>query len=250
VTLKLWAGTAAGKKKENDQNTTHTNNQNQNHSPPTLTPHQTSDTAELYPVPSRAETMNSTELILGRWMAARGNRDKVTIATKVAGVMPGLDRAHVVAGRFDPPKPAVPGGPQPQLNAEQIRQACEASLRRLQTDRIDLFYIHWPARYCPVFGRRRYCPDQERDASSFDEQVAVMGELIKEGKIREWGLSNETTFGVCRMAEAAARLGVRPPAAIQNDVSLTLRAFEGELAEACAPRNFNIGCVCVFFVRC
>lgn len=143
------------------------------------------DTAELYPVPPREETTNRTEQILGRWMEARGNRKDVLITTKVAGVMPGLKRSFVTAGRSDPPLP-LDEAPEPQLCKEQILQACGASLRRMRTDYIDLYLIHWPARYAPVFGSRRYRPEMERDAASFEEQVEAMGQLIKEGKIREW----------------------------------------------------------------
>ena len=136
------------------------------------------DTAELYPVPPRAETANHTELLLGRWMRARGNRARVIITTKVAGAIPGVKRHFVTAGRFDPPLP-LDDAPEPQLCREQILQACAASLRRLQTDYIDLYLIHWPSRYAPIFGSRRYRPEMERDAASFEEQVLAMGELIK-----------------------------------------------------------------------
>ncbi|KAI8469206.1 MAG: aldo/keto reductase [Monoraphidium minutum] len=196
------------------------------------------DTAELYPVPPRQETNTDSERIIGNWMKARGNRDQVIITTKVASAFPGLDRSFIVANRSEPP---AADAPQPALTRAQIRQACEASLRRLQTSYIDVYLIHWPARYAACFGKRRYRPEMEWESPPIDEQVAAMGELIKEGKIREWGLSNETTFGVCAFCEAAKRLGVQPPAAIQNDASLVLRSFEADLAEACAPRNNNIG---------
>ncbi|GBF87712.1 hypothetical protein Rsub_00423 [Raphidocelis subcapitata] len=202
------------------------------------------DTAELYPVPPREETSTTTEQILGRWMAARRNREQVIITTKVAGVIPGLDRSFINANRHDPP---LKNAPQPSLSGSEIRQACEASLRRLKTSYIDLYLIHWPARYAPIFGKRRYRPEEERGASAIEEQVEAMGQLIREGKVREWGLSNETTYGVCQMCETAKRLGVKLPVAIQNDVSLVLRSFEGDLAEACAPSHYNIG-LCAYGV--
>ncbi|KAF6257801.1 aldo/keto reductase [Scenedesmus sp. NREL 46B-D3] len=198
------------------------------------------DTAELYPVPPTKENNARTERIIGNWLKARGNRSQLIIATKVAGAMPGMDRSYIVANRADPPLD-YGTAPQPNLTREQILTACDSSLRRLQTDYIDLYQIHWPARYVPIFGGRQYHPDRERDAPSIEEQVAAMGELIKAGKIKHWGLSNETTFGVCQFCETAKRLGVPLPVSIQNDFSPVLRVFEGELAEACAPSNYNIG---------
>ncbi|KIZ07628.1 Protein tas [Monoraphidium neglectum] len=199
------------------------------------------DTAELYPVPPSPATSADTERIIGRWMKARSiPRDKIIITTKVAGEIPGLDRSFIVAARSETPAEAA-SQPQPKLRAAEIRDACEASLRRLQTDYIDIYLIHWPARYAPCFGKRRYRPELERESPSVEEQVEAIGQLIQEGKIKEWGVSNETTFGVCTICEAARKLGVKPPVAIQNDVSLVLRSYEGELAEACAPRNNNIG---------
>uniref|UniRef100_A0A383W131 NADP-dependent oxidoreductase domain-containing protein n=1 Tax=Tetradesmus obliquus TaxID=3088 RepID=A0A383W131_TETOB len=198
------------------------------------------DTAELYPVPPTKENNARTERIIGNWMQARGNRSQVIIATKVAGAMPGMDRSYIVANRADPPLD-FETAPQPNLTREQILTACDASLRRLQTTYIDLYQIHWPARYAPLFGGRQYHPDRERDAPSIEEQVAAMGELIQAGKVKYWGLSNETTFGVCQFCETAKRLGVPLPVSIQNDFSPMLRVFEGDLAEACAPSNYNIG---------
>eukprot|EP00195_Chlamydomonas_chlamydogama_P010157 CAMPEP_0202911936 /NCGR_PEP_ID=MMETSP1392-20130828/56330_1 /ASSEMBLY_ACC=CAM_ASM_000868 /TAXON_ID=225041 /ORGANISM="Chlamydomonas chlamydogama, Strain SAG 11-48b" /LENGTH=170 /DNA_ID=CAMNT_0049602659 /DNA_START=146 /DNA_END=654 /DNA_ORIENTATION=- len=143
------------------------------------------DTAELYPVPPTAQTGSRTETIIGRWLASRQCRDKVIIATKVSGPTPGLERSYIVANRQDPPNN---DGTQPQLTAAQIRSACEGSLRRLQTSYIDLYQIHWPARYTPLWGARQYHVEKERqNAVSIEEQVRTMGDLIKEGKIKHWG---------------------------------------------------------------
>lgn len=196
------------------------------------------DTAELYPVPPMEETHAKTEVIIGNWMKARNNRSQLLIATKVASCMPGMDRSYIVARRSEPPSDTTE---QPGLTREQILSACDASLRRLQTDYIDLYQIHWPSRFVPLFGMRQYKPEMERPAIDFDEQVQAMGDLIKAGKIKHWGVSNETTYGVCQLCEAAKRLGVPLPVSIQNDFSPFLRVFEGELAEACAPSHYNIG---------
>lgn len=197
------------------------------------------DSAELYPVPPTRENNAKTERIIGNWMRARNNRAQIFLATKVASAMPGMDRSYVVGNRSEPPLEGE-DVPQPALTREQIVGACEASLRRLQTDYIDLYQLHWPARYAPLFGGRQYHPDRERPGvPSIDEQVSAMGELINSGKIKHWGLSNETAYGVCTFVEAAKRLNVPPPVSIQNDYSLVTRQFDGETAEAC--RHHNIG---------
>eukprot|EP00878_Enallax_costatus_P016339 GHUV01017139.1.p1 GENE.GHUV01017139.1~~GHUV01017139.1.p1 ORF type:complete len:186 (+),score=45.32 GHUV01017139.1:204-761(+) len=131
------------------------------------------DTAELYPIPPSKENNARTERIIGNWLKARNNRNQVIIATKVAGTMPGLDRSFIVANRHDPPL-AEAASEQPDLTQEQILQACHASLRRLQTDYIDLYQIHWPARYAPLFGARQYRPDKERQGvPRIEEQVGL-----------------------------------------------------------------------------
>ncbi|GFR50541.1 hypothetical protein Agub_g12815 [Astrephomene gubernaculifera] len=198
------------------------------------------DTAELYPVPPRPETVGRTETFIGNWLAARGCREQVILATKVAAPLPGVDRSWVVANRTSPPGDLA-SAPQPQLDEPSIRAALAASLCRLQTHYVDLYQIHWPARYVPLWGKRQYRRQLQRPAVSFEEQVRVMGELIKEGKIRHWGVSNETSYGVAQMCEAARRLGVPPPVSIQNDFAPVCRHFEEELAETCAPGAYNLG---------
>jgi aryl-alcohol dehydrogenase (NADP+) len=172
------------------------------------------DTAEMYPVPPRAETQGRTEAYLGRWLAGQ-DRDALVVATKVAG--PGR-RDWIRDGRTD-------------LAHAHIVEACETSLGRLQTDRIDLFQIHWPQRNVPNFGETVFDPAAERDGPSIHEQVAAMGELVRAGKIRHWGLSNETSWGVCAFRRAADELGVPGPVTVQNSYSLVSRSADGDLAE-------------------
>ncbi|CAI7774268.1 unnamed protein product [Closterium sp. NIES-54] len=192
------------------------------------------DVAEVYPVPMRSETAGRTEEILGTWLKNK-DRSSIIVATKVAGYNP----ASYTPGNREQPRSNELADC--RLDRESIRKACAASLRRLQTDYIDLYQIHWPDRYVPKFGVTQYKPEKEYPSIPIEETVAAMGELIKEGKIRHYGLSNETTFGVCEYVHAARRLGVPPPVSIQNSFSLVHRSFETELAEACAPSHYNIG---------
>lgn len=191
-------------------------------------------------MPARAETCGATEEIVGRWLKSRNNRNQVILATKVTGGPLSADLRFVVANRYAPRPDSSTVG-LPHLDAKSIRDAVEGSLRRLQTPYIDLYQIHWPERYVPIFGWAQYRESSEHDYLSFEEQVQTMGDLIKEGKIRHWGLSNETTYGVCKFNEVARQLGLPPPVSIQNDFSLLDRRFETELAEACSKRHYNMG---------
>jgi len=195
------------------------------------------DTAEIYPVKPSPETQGSTSTYIGSWLRARRiPRDSVVIASKVAGRSQGLE--WVPANRTDPPGEER----RPRVDPESIREACEGELRRLKTDYLDLFQIHWPDRYVPTFGESQYRGDREmEEAQPFYLQVEAMGQLVKEGKIRYWGLSNETSFGVMSHCQEAAQQGVPRPITIQNNFSLLNRSFESELAETCAPSNNNLG---------
>jgi aryl-alcohol dehydrogenase (NADP+) len=172
------------------------------------------DTAEMYPAPPRAETQGRTEAYLGRWLAAHG-RQGLVIASKVAG--PGR-RDWIRGGRTD-------------LTREVIAEACDTSLERLRIDCIDLYQIHWPQRNVPRFGARQFDPSQEREGPGIAEQAEAMGALVRAGKIRHWGLSNETAWGVCAFRQAAKALGVPPPVTVQNGFNLVARGAEYELAE-------------------
>ncbi|WP_028455815.1 aldo/keto reductase [Chitinilyticum litopenaei] len=175
------------------------------------------DTAEMYPVPARAETQGATETIVGDWLAGQ-QRDKLVIATKVAGPNRGMDWLR--------------GGP--QFTRAQIHAACDASLARLKTDYIDLYQLHWPARHVPMFGQTYYEPEQEYpDAPGLADTLAVLGELVAAGKVRHVGVSNETPWGVMECKRLARELGVPVISTIQNVYNLINRGYEQGLAEVC-----------------
>lgn len=173
------------------------------------------DTAEMYPVPPRAETFTRTETIVGNWLAGKP-RDKVVLATKVAGPNRSLTW--------------IRGGPK-ALDRANVREAIEGSLRRLRTDYIDLYQIHWPARNVPMFGRYQFDPAQEVDAEPIRAQLETMAELVKEGKVRYVGLSNEYPWGVMEFLRLAAERDLPRVVSIQNAYSLLNRSFEWGLAE-------------------
>jgi aryl-alcohol dehydrogenase (NADP+) len=173
------------------------------------------DTAEMYPAPASAKTQGRTETYIGNWIARRG-RGKLVIASKVAG--PGR-RDWIRDGRTD-------------LTRDVIGEAVETSLARLKIDCIDLYQIHWPQRNVPVFGQAEFDPTHERGGPSIHEQVEGMTALVKAGKIRYWGLSNETAWGVTAFHAAARELGVPGPVTTQNSYSLVSRGTAGDLAEA------------------
>ncbi len=182
------------------------------------------DTAEMYPVPPRAETCHETERIMGTWFAARGTRDKVILATKVVG--PGPHVTHVRDGN--------------RLNRAHITAAVEGSLRRLQTDRIDLYQLHWPDRPVPLFGTRDYSPPKTADAVPIEETLGVLWALMDQGKIRHIGLSNETPWGTMRFLELA-RIGKFPRmVTIQNSYNLLNRTFDGGLSEICHEEGIRL----------
>ena len=174
------------------------------------------DTAEMYSVPSRAETSGATETIIGTWFASRpGARQKVVLASKVAGPSRGM--------------PWLRG----EVSKAGIIEACEASLRRLQTDVIDLYQIHWPARNVPSFGALYFDPARDRPAPSVQEQLEAMAELIQAGKVRAIGLSNETPYGVHEFVRVAEQMGLPRVATVQNPYCLVNRSYENGLDETC-----------------
>ncbi len=173
------------------------------------------DTAELYPVPPQAETYSRTETLIGRWLKTQP-RDQVVLATKVAGPSRGMNW--------------IRGGPK-GLDRANIRAALEGSLTRLQTDYVDLYQLHWPERNVPMFGQYRFEPKHERDGTPILAQLETLGELVREGKIRHIGLSNETPWGVCQFLKLAEERGLPRVASIQNAYNLLNRVYESGLAE-------------------
>mgnify|MGYP000846907385 FL=1 len=173
------------------------------------------DTAEMYPVPPGPETALRTETILGNWVGKPGNREKIVLATKIAG-----------PGRRDWIRNGATS-----VSKANIIDACEGSLRRLQTDHIDLYQIHWPDRNVAAFGSWQFDSGKERDTVPIIEQVDAMNTLIKAGKIRGYGLSNEMAWGTTMFCRAAEQLGAPKPASIQNPYCMLNRSFEGDLAE-------------------
>ncbi len=176
------------------------------------------DTAEMYSVPARAQTFGSTERIIGSWLAARpGVRDRVVLATKVAGPARNMDWIR---------------GGSPDLAPADIIAACDASLQRLRTDVIDLYQIHWPNRNAPAFGSLYFDPTLERDQTSIHDQLEALGRLVMAGKVRAIGLSNETPWGVCEFIHQAERHGLPRVASVQNAYALTNRVPDNGLDEA------------------
>ena len=176
------------------------------------------DTAEMYAVPARAETCGATETIIGNWFAKTpGAREKTVLATKVAGPSRGMPWIREGGG----------------LTAADILASCDASLRRLQTDVIDLYQIHWPERHVPAFGMLYFDPAKDKSATSLHEQLEALGQLVKAGKVRHIGLSNETPYGVHEFVRLAEQHGLPRVATIQNPYCLINRTYENALDETC-----------------
>jgi len=175
------------------------------------------DTAEMYAVPPRAETFNATEKIIGNWFAKNPSaRQHLVLATKVAGPARGM--------------PWIRGG-SGDLTAADIIAACEGSLRRLQTDVIDLYQIHWPVRHVPAFGAMYFEPPKDVPGTSIQIQLEALHKLVQAGKVRAIGLSNETPYGVHEFIRLAEQLGLARVATVQNCYCLLNRTVENALDE-------------------
>ena len=180
----------------------------------------------------------ATEEIVGNYLNDIGSaqRDELVVASKICGYFPNSPVASV---RTVPP--SLPP-PDCRLDEKSVKMACDASLRHLQTDRVDLVQIHWPGRYVPVFGQTQFKHEQIRDdAVKIDETASALRDLIEDGKIRYIGLSNETPLGVCEWVRATEELGIRDKlVSIQNSYSLVDRRFDGDLAEVCNHHNIGL----------
>jgi len=180
------------------------------------------DTAEIYPVPPRGETAHRTENFIGSWLKNQ-QREKLIIATKIAGASRGFEW--------------IRNGP--RITKQHINDAIDASLKRLQTDYVDLYQIHWPDRYVPMFGTTSYDAEQEQDTVPIAEQLQALAALVQAGKVRHIGLSNETPWGVTEFIKCADQLGLTKVVSIQNAYNLMNRTFEQGLAEIC--RHNDVG---------
>lgn len=182
------------------------------------------DCAEMYPVPATEETYSKTEQIIGNWFKKTGKRDQVVMATKIVG--PGDYTAHIRTNGFKP---------------EALKDAVNQSLKRLQTDYIDLYQLHWPERQTNTFGVRDY-KHFENDPwqDNFNEILHTFDGIIKEGKVRHIGISNEKAWGAMRYLEESKVNNLPRMITIQNAYSLLNRVFEGDLAEIAMRENMGL----------
>ena len=173
------------------------------------------DTAELYAVPPKAETYSKTETMIGNWFQEKKNRDQIILATKISG--PGLTW--------------IRGGGM-QYNQESISKAIEGSLKRLQTDYIDLYQLHWPERTTNFFSKLGYRHDQkEEEWNSFESILTILKKFVEQGKIRHIGLSNETPYGLTKYLNLSEALNLPRVVSVQNPYSLVNRTYEVGMAE-------------------
>lgn len=178
------------------------------------------DTAEMYPVPPKADTQGSTERYIGSWLAKHASaREKIVLATKIAGPA------------RQPHNPRHIRGEQNQFDRKNLTEALHGSLERLRTDYVDLYQLHWPDRNTMTFGRPTYPWIDDEYTVPIEETLSVLAEFVKAGKIRHIGVSNETPWGVSQFLRAAERLGLPRIASIQNPYSLLNRTFEIGLSE-------------------
>jgi aryl-alcohol dehydrogenase-like predicted oxidoreductase len=174
------------------------------------------DAAEMYPVPPRAETQGRTESYIGSWLKHQ-RRDALIVATKITGPSRGFSWIRN----------------SPRINRQHLEAAIDGSLKRLQTDYVDLYQIHWPDRYVPMFGATGYDVAEEHDTVPILEQLRALAEVVKAGKVRHIGLSNETPWGVSEFVKCAEKSGLPKIITVQNAYHLMNRSFETGLAEVC-----------------
>ncbi|MCU4324814.1 NADP(H)-dependent aldo-keto reductase [Acinetobacter schindleri] len=177
------------------------------------------DTAEMYPVPPKPETQGATERIIGNWIASRGGRDKLFLASKIAG--PSQGGSHIRDG-------------QTRFGADEISAAIDQSLSRLQTDYIDLYQLHWPQRPTNFFGKLVYGnaeAAEDRAVTDLEETLTALQYEIKNGRIRYIGLSNETPWGTMKFLHLAEKLGLSKFVSVQNPYNLLNRTYEIGMSE-------------------
>lgn len=187
------------------------------------------DTAELYAIPPRPETQGRTEEIVGSWLRARGNRNRITVATKVVG------RGDMDWFRDD--------GAKSRLTKAQVDEAVFKSLKRLGIETIDLYQVHWPERAVPGFGAVATVwrsPKRYEEETAIEETLAALDAHVKAGRIRHIGLSNESPWGCMRWLRAAETQGMARVVSIQNAYSLVNRVFEMGLAEVCEREDIGL----------
>jgi aryl-alcohol dehydrogenase-like predicted oxidoreductase len=183
------------------------------------------DTAEMYAVPAKAETCGATETIIGNWFEKNpGARQKLVLATKVAGPSRGMPWIREGSG----------------MTAQDILNACEGSLKRLKTDVIDLYQIHWPERHVPAFGMAYFDPAKDKSVTSIHEQLEALAKLVQAGKVRHVGLSNETPYGVHEFVRLAEQHGLPRVATVQNPYCLVSRTYDNGLDESCHRLNVSM----------
>jgi aryl-alcohol dehydrogenase-like predicted oxidoreductase len=184
------------------------------------------DTAEMYPVRPAAETQGRTEAYIGTWLAKqKPKRKDLIIATKVAGPARGMNWMR--GGNND-------------LDRANIQAAIDASLKRLQTDYVDLYQLHWPSRNAPIFGQLAFDASKERPCVAIEETLAALDELIKAGKVRYVGVSNESSWGVMEFLRVAKAKNLPVIASIQNAYNLLNRGYETDLNEVCFRENVGL----------
>lgn len=184
------------------------------------------DVAEMYPVPPKPETFGESEVIMGKWLAARGARDKLVITSKVTGASNRNRGVNYIRGGAS-------------LNHEQIEAACNDSLKRLQTDYLDLYQLHWPERATNFFGKLNYQHQPKDDGVSIEETLEAASKLVHAGKVRYIGISNETAWGLMtylRLGELPSNVKI---ISIQNPFNLLNRTAEVHLSECCLRENIG-----------
>lgn len=177
------------------------------------------DVAEMYPVPPKPETYGSSERFVGSWLKKTGLRDKIVLATKIAGPSRQAGRPSHIRGAAN------------QFDKPNLVEALDGSLQRLGTDYVDLYQLHWPDRSTTTFGRTAYPYEDEPYTVPIEETLQALSDLVKAGKIRYIGVSNETPWGVSRFLAAARELGLERIVSIQNPYSLLNRTYEVGLSE-------------------